>query len=312
MKIVRLLIFIVLSMSLTKITTLSAQSDLRNDSVFFNLRIETLNEWLTKTGVGQVFYLNSIKIKKSKLEVLMLGRYKDIDSLTIAWNVLKYDYDTTDMNALYRKIFNLFAFEFELGKDSLILNYKLNKKDAITQVYYNKKKGVVIKAKSFDRSFSATRNFKTINVQLEELAVSEGPVIEYAAGSGGASLKTLRKKINEYLADYYSEKGTFWYNAKFEILKDSYNELTFEVTQLSKEILNDRNYFEYIRIELKLEKKDNEFNIKIDVMGKYSGGFGFLPRRSEYRNMETDFGDYTQRYQDKLALKIKKLLTNEL
>jgi len=297
-------------LSLAKTATLSAQSDLRNDSAFFNSRIETLNEWLTKTGVGQVFYLNSIKIKKSKLEVLMLGRYQDVDSLTVTWNVLRHNYDTLDMNALYSKIFNLFAFEFEVGKDSLILNYKLNKRDAIAQVYYNKKKGVVIKAKSFDRSFSATRNFKTINVQLENLNISDGPVIEYAAGSGGASLKTTRNKINEYLTEYYSEKGTFWYDAKFEILKDSYNELTFEVTQLSNEIINDRNYFEYIRIELKLVKKDNEFDIKIDVMGKYSGGFGFLPRRSEYRNIETDFGGYKQRYQDKLALKIKKLLTN--
>ena len=114
---------------LAKTITLSAQSDLRNDSSFFNSKIETLNQWLTKTGIGQVFYLDSISIKKSKLEVLMLGRYQDYDSLTIAWNVLKYNYDEDDKNALYRKIFNLYAFEFDLGKDSLKLNFSLNKKD---------------------------------------------------------------------------------------------------------------------------------------------------------------------------------------
>jgi len=80
MQITRLFVFLVLSFLLTTKTSLCAQSDLRNDSVFFNSRIETLNEWLTKTGVGQVFHLNSIKIKKSKLEVLMLSRYQAIDS----------------------------------------------------------------------------------------------------------------------------------------------------------------------------------------------------------------------------------------
>jgi len=44
-------------------------------------------------------------------------------------------------------------------------------------------------------------------------------------------------------------------------------------------------------------------------MGKYCGGFGFAPRRSEYRNMEADFKGYIQRYEDKLAIKIKRLLT---
>jgi len=159
-----------------------------------------------------------------------------------------------------------------------------------------------------DSRFSVTRSFSTVKVSLENLKLSDGPVIEYPAGSSAANLKKTRKSINEFLAGYYSKKGTFWYDAKFEILKDNYNELTFEVTQLSNEILNDRNYFEYIRIEIKLIKKDDKFDIKMDIMGKYSGGFGFLPRRSEYRNIETDFGDYKQRYQDKLALKLKNLL----
>jgi len=296
---------------LTKATTLSAQSDIRNDSAFFNSRIETLNEWLNSTGVGQVFYLSSIKIKKSKLEAIMTSKYKDIDSLTIAWNVLKHDYDSTDLNALYRKVFNFFAFEFELGKDSLTLNYKLNEKDVIAEVLYNKKKGVVVKSKSLDRGFSKTRNFSIMNIELESLNVSDGPVIEYAAsGSNTANLKITRNKINEYLTEYFSKKGTFWYDAEIEILKETYNELTFEVTQLSEEILDDRNYFEYIRIEFRLAKKEGEFDIKIDVMGKYCGGFGFLPRRSEYRNMETDFKNDLERYEAKLAIRIKNLLTN--
>ncbi len=309
MKIVRLLIFILLSMFLTKTATLSAQSDLRKDSVFFNSRIETLNEWLNAKGLGQVFYLNSIKIKKSKIEVLLLGRFQDIDSLTTAWNVLKYDYDSLDNDALYERIFNAFAFEFELGKDSLKLNFNLNINDGLTKVFYKKRSGVIIESKN--KAFSATRSFRTLNIELEDLNITEGPVFEYAAGSSGTtSLKNTRKKINDYLIDYYTEKGTFWYDAKFEILREGYNELTYEVTQLSKEILSDRNYFEYIRIELKLVKNENDYDIKIEVLGKYSGGFGFLPRRSEYRNMETDFGDYTQRYKDKLALKIKKYLNN--
>ncbi len=310
MNTVRLLTFIAISLFLTKTITLSAQSNLRNDSVFFNSRIETLNQWLNSTGVGQVFYLDSIIIDESKLEVSLLGKYQDTDSLKTAWNTLVFNYDENDVNALYQKIFNFFAFEFEISKDSLILQYKLNPKDIVAEVFYNKKKGVIVKQKNFYKNGTKTRNFNTMYIELENLNLSDGPVIEYEASSNSVNLKTTRNKINEYLTEYYSKKGTFWYDAKVEILKETYNELTFEVTQLSEEILTDRNYFEYIRIEFKLVKNDTNFDVKIDVMGKYCGGFGFAPRRSEYRNMETNFKDYLQRYEAKLAIKIKKLLTD--
>jgi hypothetical protein len=310
MKMLRLIIFLACLVSLANVSSISAQTDLRSDSTFFNSREKTLNEWLVKTGIAQTFTVDSIIIKKTKLEVLLISRYPDIDSLTIAWNGLKQNYNMDNPEALYRKIFNFFAFELDLGKDSLSIIYRLNKKDKIAEVNYNKKKGLLVKARSFEKAYANSRSFNTINIELDKLNVSDGPAFEYPAGSSGASIKETRKKISNYLNDFYAQKGTFWYDAKFEILKERYNELTFEVTQLSNEILNDRNYFEYIRIELLIEKKDDNFDIKIDVMGKYSGGFGFLPRRSEFRNMENDFGDYLQNYQDKLALKINRILTD--
>lgn len=306
----RLLIFLIWLTAPINIISISAQADLRTDSAFFNSRKNTLNEWLNKTGISQTFTVDSIVVKKSRLEVLMISRYPDIDSLTVAWNGLKQNYNTDKPNELYRKIFNFFAFELDLGKDSINIIYKLNKNDEIATVSYNKKKGIIVKAKELERDFASTRSFKTINISLDALDVSDGPAFEYEAAGSGASIKETRNKISKFLTDYYSSKGTFWYDAKFEILKERYNELTFEVTQLSNEILNDRNYFEYIRIELIIEKQDNNFDIKLDVLGKYSGGFGFLPRRSEFRNMETDFGDYLQNYQDKLSLKINKTLTD--
>jgi len=282
--------------------SLSAQSDLREDASFFQSKKAETEYWLTETGIAQVFELKDIIVEKEKLKLKLKSNLNTADSTITAWNLLKREFDKTDNIALARYLFNSLAFEMELGKDSLELFLSSPLEDFKIIISYNKQQGVTMVE---DKFLIPTRTFKVIKIKLEELSVTGGAS---SVSDDRLTIKGIRKKLSTFLSSFYKPKGTFWLDAEFEVLTDKYNELTFEVTKLSKEILNDRNYFEYIRIEIKIVKKDKDFEIKYQIQGKYSGGFGFAPRRSEYRNMQPDFSDYIRRYEQKMAQKINKLL----
>jgi len=274
---------------------------LRNDTSFFYSRKKEINYWLNKTGINQVFYLDKIDVKKNKLTLDFASSFQTLDSLNVAWNMLSYSYDSTDNQAIARKIFNSMAFEMEVGKDSLEVNLASNMPSFGSRIYYNNKYGISIE-RSDEKSLS--RTFNIVSLSLAEFDMPETT----SESIDNMSVRSIRNNIRKFLEEYYKEKGTFWYDANMEVLQEAYNELTFEVNRLSREILNDRNYFEYIKIEVKILKRNEKVDIKYDIMGKFSGGFGFEPRRSEFRNMEPDYLDYLRRYQMKLSRKIKESL----
>ena len=283
---------------------LKSQNDLRKDTTFFYSKKKEISYWLKKTGIDQVFYLDEINVKRNKLTLSFASKYNAIDSLSVVWQKLRHSFNPKDYDAISRKIFNSMAFEMELGKDSLFIVLASNIKNYKVKINFDNKKGIVVKEHNKNE---LTRGFNVVSLDLNAIDLPNRAVSE---SIDNMSMRAIRANISKFLKKFYKEKGTFWYDAKFEIMQENYNELTFEVTRLSKEILNDRNYFEYIRINIKIIKKEDKIDMKYEIMGKYSGGFGFEPRRSEYRNMDPDFSDYLRRYQLKLAREIKESFDN--
>ena len=281
-------------------TNSHSQSNLRRDTNFFYSKKKEINYWLKKTGINQVFYLDKIDVKRNKLTLNFASKYNTMDSLSVAWQKLRYSYNKKDKDAISRKIFNSMAFEMEVGKDSLFVVLASNIKNYKVKINFDNKTGIIINEHNKNET---TRGFNVVALDLNAFDLPNKAVSESIENM---SMRAIRSGISKFLTQYYKDKGTFWYDAKFEVMQENYNELTFEITRLSQEILNDRNYFEYIRIDIKIIKNEDKVNIKYEIMGKYSGGFGFEPRRSEYRNMEPNFSDYLRRYQQQLARKIKK------
>ena len=294
-----ILILILLFSFVAEIKSYS-QNDLRKDTSFFYSKKNEISYWLKKTGINQVFYLDEIEVKRNKLTLNFASVYNSMDSLSVAWQKLRRTYNSHDKDAISRKIFNSMAFEMEVGKDSLFVVLASNIKNYKIKMNFDNSKGIIIREHNKNK---LSRGFNIVSLDLRTFDLPNRAVSESIENM---SMRAIRTSISKFLKKYYKEKGTFWYDAKFEVMQENYNELTFEVTRLSQEILNDRNYFEYIRIDIKIIKKEEKVDIKYEIMGKYSGGFGFEPRRSEYRNMEPDFTDYLKRYQQKLAREIKK------
>ena len=249
-------IFILISIfSLISEIDIYSQNDLRNDTSFFYSRKKEINYWLNKTGINQVFYLDKIDVKKNKLTLDFASSFQTLDSLNVAWNMLSYSYDSTDNQAIARKIFNSMAFEMEVGKDSLEVNLASNMPSFGSRIYYNNKYGISIE-RSDEKSLS--RTFNIVSLSLAEFDMPETT----SESIDNMSVRSIRNNIRKFLEEYYKEKGTFWYDANMEVLQEAYNELTFEVNRLSREILNDRNYFEYIKIEVKILKRNEKVDIK--------------------------------------------------
>lgn len=279
-----------------------AQSDLRKDSSFFLSKATEIDKILKNVGIAQFYRLANIEVKQDGIVVNFNSVQSTADSAIIAWGILQTKYDSIPEYRVAKSLFNTLAFEMEIGKDSLELNLGTNVKDFNVYIKYDPLNGVVIK-----EGFKAPkRTFKTIVIKNEELSISKK---SSKVKNDELTIKEIRSVISNYLKTYYQSKGTFFYDSELDVLKDNSNELTFEVSKLSKEILRDRDYFEFIRIEVKIQKNDKDYEIKYQVQGKYGSGIGFAPRRSEYKNMEPEFTDYLSRYEEKLVQNINQLLT---
>jgi len=295
---------LVIILSTHPLKIIKAQSDLRLDSSYFRSKESLVGPWLKNNGIDFLFSFKKFEISKNRVIAQFNSNYSTADSVLNALIQIDANLDSTDQNNIERRLFNMLAFELELGKDSLQIVFGSNIKGRKVLVSYNLTKGLSV---NYDRLYRGDREFKPIVIQLPDLAIPSGSSVEL---DNNLMLKDIRKKIGDYLKKYYSNKGTFFYDAQLDILKDNSNELSVEVNKLSKEILSDRNYFEFITIEIKIIKTSSQVEIKYMVQGKYSGGFGFAPRRSEYRNMSPEFEDYLKDYEDKLGQKLTQLLTN--
>jgi len=279
-----------------------AQTDLRKDSSFFLSKATEIKKILKNDGIDQFYRLASIEVKQTKIIVNFNSAQSTSDSAIVAWGILQTKYDSIPEYRVAKSLFNTLAFEMEIGKDSLELILGANVKDFVVYIKHDPLSGVLI-----NEGFKAPkRTFKTIVIKNNELSISSK---SSKVSNDELTIKEIRSVISNYLKNYYKSKGTFFYDSELDVLKDNSNELTFEVSKLSKEILKDRDYFEFIRIDVKIQKNDKDFEIKYQVQGKYGSGIGFAPRRSEYKNMEPEYADYLNRYEEKLVQNINQLLT---
>ncbi|MFN8258725.1 MAG: hypothetical protein U0W24_23760 [Bacteroidales bacterium] len=278
-----------------------AQQSLINDSSFFYSKITEIDELVENMGLNQFYHLSGINISDDKVHLFFDANQTRADSAIAAWLLLKTKFDSGYDYRVANTFFNTIAFDLELGKDSLEIVLGANIEDFKVYLNFEPGKGLVVN----EEYKAPKRTFKSLIIKYDDLNLADASL---KTKGDQVTMKGIRAAIGNYLRNFYKDKGTFFYDAQLDVLKENSNELTFEISKLSKEILNDRNYFEFIRIEVKILKADKDFEIKYQVQGKYGSGFGFVPRSSEYRNMEPSFSDYLNRYEEKLAQNINQIL----
>lgn len=280
-----------------------SQNYLAADLEFFKSQISGFEYWMSKKGLHKHFQVSDVKIESNKLNIYLKGNYNSSDSMSYVWQKLKRSYDPQYPNRLPEEMIDFLAFQMEIDKDSVVINIQgVNGHQTFLTIIYNK--GTVGYAND-QLNRALTRTFGSFSIRVDELKNERS-----FTTLSSTSLYKIRRQISRYMVTYFKDKGTrFWHVAEYDVLKDNYNELTFEVTNLTNEVLYDVGYFEYLQITIKVEKKGDEVFINYIIKGKYGSGIFRAPRRGDYKNMEPKYTAYLERYQSKMETNIRNILT---
>lgn len=284
----------------------SRSQDLRNDKSFFDRRATDFNQWLTIKGLGKTLRYDSLRVYHDSLVVYLGSPYNDTyteqhsDSLAAAWYALKKDYRKKNSNRLEYRLLNTLAFQMEVDLDKLIVHV-VGKNRYFFWVsigYFNKRIHV-------NEKVATKREVGTIEIPTNRLNSRLKTVTDKIDHK---TLSNVRKAISNCLLPYYKSKGVLWYTADVEVIADYEHRLVFEVTDLNREILPDIGYFEYIRIEIQVKKKENGIEITYNLQGKYGSGIFCAPRKGDYKSMDAKYPNYMKNYEYKLINRIRDAL----
>jgi hypothetical protein len=125
-------------------------------------------------------------------------------------------------------------------------------------------------------------------------------------------IKVVKKHIIGYLKGHYQAKEQCWGRvADFDVLEVD-NEFSIEVTNISKEILDDFTigYFELIIIDIFIQENEDNVEIVYNLRAKYGSGIFIAPRRSGYKSMDDEYPEYLNRYDMKVRKMIVDIVTS--
>jgi hypothetical protein len=125
-------------------------------------------------------------------------------------------------------------------------------------------------------------------------------------------IKIIKQQIISYFKGHYQEKGQNWGRiADFDVLEVD-DEFSIEVTNISKEVLDDFTigYFELIIIDIFIQENEKNVEIVYNFRAKYGSGIFIAPRRSGYRSMDQQYSEYLNRYDMKVRKMIVDVVTS--
>jgi len=281
--------------------TLNASSqDLRNDSSFFYSKLSEYESWLDSSGFDQVLKIDSLNITTEKVSLYFGSHFENMDTLAAAWCQIKKKYNSKTENAIYSELFDRFVFDMEIGRDSATI-YIIGKTSYLFNVKVEFNKGLIV-----NEEFAPcqTMGHSNIKFNVKEInCIGKDTTLKIKE-----TLYNIRAKIKNYLQDLYKDHGAYSNKPKIDLLTDNRTELSFEVTGINKLVL-ERGFFEYHQINIEVKKEEGGVVVNIDFLAKYGSGILFVPRKSEYKDMEPKYSDYVRSFEAKLKNGIVKLLT---
>jgi len=269
------------------------------ESDFFKHQINEVEEWLEAKGLEQYFLLEELVIDSNLLTLNLLIKYDCQDAGGI-WKGLKRSYLKGSNSSLEEKLFDTFIYIMEVKEKQGVIN-----------IYCEDEEEVSILLSHDGKQLIVDEHIETIlGYGGTEIPISEVKNIYHIKKDTltNISVSKVRQDIGNFLYDYYKTKGTkFLWSAKIDTSKTYKDELIYEVSKLSNEVIED-GFFEKLKLKFKIVQKATNVEVDFNIIGKYGSGVIFEPKREDYKLMETKYPEELQEYEEDIRKKIEEFI----
>ena len=284
---------------------LFAQHDLRQDEAFFASQMQEYQTWLDSTGLDNFFKTERISVTPERL-TLHLGSAAvppSCDSLEAVWEQIgsAFDKEHQHKQLFHEKLLETWSVMTELPTDSMEIQLDCGDPAKFNVRIHGEADGRIL----FDEQNQQSLGSGTITIPFNQLRD-----IHTGGRLDSLGKKRTVRQVRIFIADYlrkvhYNGKGTpVLYNVRIDTSMSYYNEFTWEFTHLSHEVLEDEGFYEYHRIKIEVQDRNNQLEIGWQFTGKFGSGILFPPRRNDYKLMATYYPDKEKEYEDDLFKKI--------
>lgn len=123
------------------------------------------------------------------------------------------------------------------------------------------------------------------------------------------NLPSVRRSIRSFFRENYENKGSDWiWSAKIDSTSEIYNNFTYVITHISREVLKSHNFFELHQIDITIAEGNDGLEVLWTFQAKYGGGLVFPPRddSNDYHDFETSsYKEQFNNYQTSLFKRLE-------
>jgi len=297
--------------------SLTAQHDLRHDYIFFYDRQNEYQQWLDTIHLGNFLHFEKISLQPSLLTIVLHSGFvgsQSCDSLQAAWNQLREQYFLETKQALHTTMLEKLCFQMDLPLDSAEILIHCPNSTFKIRIYGERIDGNRTVAR-FEETIDQGMGNGNIKIPVDNVRdIFRGGKAQIGQ-KAGIDIQKMRCVVGDYFYKKYQPKGTKWlWNARIDTSSSFYNEFTYKITHISGEILKERGFFEYHRVNVKIEQVEEILAISWNFQAKYGGGLIYPPREAsnDYYDLETSpykilFDDYQQQLFRQLEEQLRKL-----
>ncbi len=298
----------------------AAQQDLRTDSVFFQQQVPVYQDWLNRSGFGQILKVQKLLVYEEYV-VLNLGfRSNDLREMFASWKGLKEGFEEVSPVSLEEKLFYQAASVLELQDTMLAVGIY----DTYNRFEVPTFKREILFIEGAVRVEEDNPKAAIEAIKLFPRDLQSGTLSSVAKFQQKLSREKVYDCIRAHLIDHFSGAGYGAEAPEIEILEERIN-LRLKVTNLRKEVLGQSNlcsWLEALGLDCRWAKREQltflftyeptsgGIQLTGDISGKVGSGLYREVPRGSYRNLEPEFNDELQAYIATITAGITKHLAS--
>ena len=288
--------------------------DLTVDKAFFQSKAEVYQDWLERSGFAPHLKVHVITVEPKSLSLYLAFPYKDLDSINVAWDHLKENFEAQKSITLEEQLFYKMVSLMEVNQNLANLQIYDTYDTRETPLFF---RGIYFDSDTVAVEKNSDKGPRTEIVFDKPHFSDKRAESEYRKRF---SKEEVYNKIYEFAERKYQTKNCEDRTPKVRLLENQKN-LRFEVVNLCREVIQERGIFgpilEKLGFTFSWAKKElltfiivhtettSGFKLDIELEGKFGSSLYEDIRRGGYMDMESDFKEELENYADAFSAELR-------